>query len=158
MDNLKSYEEFLSLNEGDEINMAMSQLQVCCDTAISIQKKLDGKAELPAWIQSKITLAKNYLRAVDDYINIDKADDVTEELDEWAEAGPNAIKGVGYKDAATAKRTVEKIDKLKKKDHSHAMSIATSMETKAKTHEHKTPEMKEAAKILRAWIDKNKKS
>ena len=156
MDNLKSYEEFLSLNEGEEINMAMGQLQVCCDAAISIQKKLDGKAELPAWIQSKITLAKNYLRAVDDYIDIDNNE--KEFIDEWAKPGPNAIKGVGYKDAATAKRTVEKIDKLKKKDHSHAMSIATSMETKAKTHEHKTPEMKEAAKILRAWIDKNKKS
>lgn len=79
-------------------------------------------------------------------------------LNEWAEAGPNAIKGVGYKDAETAKKTVEKIDKLKETDHGHAMSIATSMETKAKTHEHKTPEMAEAAKILRAWIDKNKKS
>ena len=76
----------------------------------------------------------------------------------YAKAGPNAIKGVGYKDAAAANKTIEKITKLQKTDHAHAMSIATSMETKAKTHQNKTPEMGEAAKIFRTWIDKNKKS
>ena len=52
----------------------------------------------------------------------------------------------------------EIIDKLKKKDFKHAMAIATTMENRANTHAHQTPEMRDAAKILRKWIDANKRS
>jgi hypothetical protein len=38
-----------------------------------------------------------------------------------------------------------------------AMSIATTMESRAKKHQHQTPEMREAQKIFREWINKNKK-
>jgi hypothetical protein len=69
----------------------------------------------------------------------------------------DAVQGTGYADKAAADRTIKIIDKLKKTDHRHAMSIATTMENRAKTHKHQTPDMKEAAKIFRAWIDKNKK-
>lgn len=68
------------------------------------------------------------------------------------------VEGTGYADAAAANKTIAIIDKLKKEDHNHAMAIATTMENRAKTHKFSTPEMKEAAKIFREWIDKNKKS
>ena len=68
------------------------------------------------------------------------------------------VEGTGYKDAEAANKTITIINKLKKTDHNHAMAIATTMENRAKTHKHSTPDMKAAAKIFREWIDKNKKS
>jgi hypothetical protein len=38
------------------------------------------------------------------------------------------------------------------------MSIATTMESRAKKHAHQTEGMRDAMKIFREWIDKNKKS
>ena len=50
-------------------------------------------------------------------------------------------------------------DKLmKQKERVWAMSIATTMESRAKKHKHQTDGMRDAMKIFRAWIDKNKKS
>jgi hypothetical protein len=68
------------------------------------------------------------------------------------------VEGTGYADAEAANKTIAIINKLKKTDHNHAMAIATTMENRAKTHKYSTPDMKEAARIFREWIDKNKKS
>jgi len=70
----------------------------------------------------------------------------------------DAVQGTGYKDAEAANKTITIINKLKKTDHNHAMAIATTMENRAKTHKHGTPDMEAAAKIFREWIVKNKKS
>ena len=70
----------------------------------------------------------------------------------------DAVKGTGYKDAEAANKTITIINKLKKTDHNHAMAIATTMENRAKTHKHRTPDMEAAAKIFREWIDKNRKT
>jgi hypothetical protein len=69
-----------------------------------------------------------------------------------------AVKGTGYKDAVAANKTVTIITKLRKTDHAHAMSIATSMMNRASKHEHQTQDMRDAIKILKTWIDANKKS
>jgi hypothetical protein len=43
-----------------------------------------------------------------------------------------------------------------KEDHNHAMSVATTMLNRAEKHEHQTPEMRDAIKIFKAWIEKNR--
>ena len=96
------------------------------------------------------------LKTFNEYLLETKEDPLEQGL--YSKPGKGAVKGAGYKDAATAKKTVEIIDKLKKTDFKHAMSIATTMENRAKTHAHPTPEMGEAAKIIRKWIDANKRS
>lgn len=70
----------------------------------------------------------------------------------------DAVQGTGYKDAEAANKTIDIINKLKKTDHNHAMAIATTMENRAKSHKHRTPDMEAAAKIFREWIDKNRKT
>ena len=96
------------------------------------------------------------LKTFNEYLLETKEDPLEQGL--YSKPGKGAVKGTGYKDAAAANKTVEIIDKLKKTDFKHAMSIATTMENRAKTHAHPTPEMGEAAKILRKWIDANKRS
>jgi hypothetical protein len=68
------------------------------------------------------------------------------------------VEGTGYKDAEAANRTIDIINKLKKKDHSHAMAIATTMMNRAKTHKYPTPDMKKAADIFAKWIEQNRKT
>jgi hypothetical protein len=68
------------------------------------------------------------------------------------------VEGTGYKDKEAADRTIKIIDNLKKKDHRHAMSIATTMMNRAKTHKYPTSDMKKAADIFAEWIDQNRKT
>jgi len=96
------------------------------------------------------------LKTFDQFLLETKEDPLEQGL--FSKPGKGAVKGTGYKDAAAANKTVEIIDKLKKKDFKHAMSIATTMENRANTHANQTPEMRDAAKILRKWIDANKRS
>ena len=75
----------------------------------------------------------------------------------YSKGGRDAIKGTGYANKEKAEYTVKKLDWLMSKgERVWAMSIATTMETRAKIHKHQTPEMREAMKIFREWIDKNK--
>ena len=68
------------------------------------------------------------------------------------------VEGTGYKDKEAADRTIKIIDNLKKKDHRHAMSIATTMMNRAKTHKYPTSDMKRAADIFAEWIEQNRKT
>jgi hypothetical protein len=77
----------------------------------------------------------------------------------YSKGGRDAIKGTGYSDKEKAEFTVKELDKLMKQDERvWAMSIATTMESRAKKHPHQTQGMRDAMKIFREWIDKNKKS
>lgn len=77
----------------------------------------------------------------------------------YSKGGRDAIKGTGYSDKEKAEFTVKELDKLiKDGEHVWAMSIATTMESRAKKHPHQTEGMRDAMKIFREWIDKNKKS
>ena len=77
----------------------------------------------------------------------------------YSKGGRDAIKGTGYANKEKAEFTIKELDKLMKQDErTWAMSIATTMESRAKKHKHQTQGMRDAMKIFRAWIDKNKKS
>ena len=75
----------------------------------------------------------------------------------YSKGGRDAIKGTGYADKAKAEFTIKELDKLMKQDErTWAMSIATTMESRAKKHKHQTQGMRDAMKVFRTWIDKNK--
>ena len=77
----------------------------------------------------------------------------------YSKGGKDAMKGTGYSDKEKAEYTIKVLDKLMDKDERvWAMSIATTMESRAKKHPHQTDGMRDAMKIFREWIDKNKKS
>ena len=60
------------LNEQDhEISMARGELEAISDKALKLSSMLQGKsddAQLEAWVQSKITKAKDYINSVADYM------------------------------------------------------------------------------------------
>lgn len=70
----------------------------------------------------------------------------------------DAVKGTGYGSKEKAEKTIKIIDKLKKEDHRHAMSIATTMMNRAKHSANQTEGMKDAVPIFKKWIEDNRKS
>ena len=64
------FEEFLK-EEDHEISMARGELEAIADKATKLSGALQGKSEaegLEAWVQSKITKAKDYINSVADYM------------------------------------------------------------------------------------------
>ena len=55
-----------------EISMARGELQAIADKALALNSALEGKSDdgnpLEAWVQSKITNAKDYINSVHDYL------------------------------------------------------------------------------------------
>ncbi len=81
------------------------------------------------------------------------------EIGLYSKGGKEAIKGTGYANKEKAEYTIKELNKLVDKgEFKWAMSIATTMESRAKKHEHQTDGMRDAMKIFRKWIDANKKS
>ena len=71
--------------------------------------------------------------------------------------GKHALKGTGYVDKEKAESTYKQLDGLEKKgEHGWAMSIATTMMNRAKTHAHQTDGMRDAIKVFKEWIEKNR--
>jgi hypothetical protein len=63
MDTIKHHREFD--NEGD---MAKSQLKRIAEYALGLYAVLEGDQELESWVQSKITLADDYVSKVKHYL------------------------------------------------------------------------------------------
>lgn len=65
--------ELKNLLEGDdEGSMARSELKRTAKIASMLLNKIDNNDELPAWTQSKITKALDYLQSVFNYMDGDK--------------------------------------------------------------------------------------
>ena len=65
--------EVYKLNEKDhEISMARGELEAIADKATQLASMLQSKSDegnpLEAWVQSKITKAKDYINSVSDYM------------------------------------------------------------------------------------------
>src|SRR6056300_434707 len=73
---LKQVRQFKNVNEQDEkdheISMARGELEAIADKATQLASALQGKSDdgnpLEAWVQSKITKAKDYINSVSDYL------------------------------------------------------------------------------------------
>lgn len=73
----------------------------------------------------------------------------------YADYNPKStIKGTGFKDAETAKRTISLI---KNKDIGYQRRVIQTMLNRAKFHPHQTDGMKKAIKIFEKWIKDHKK-
>lgn len=113
---------------------------------------------------------KNYIPSFDEFLNEGedkprvghtvkrrKYKDDPPDIGLYSKGGRDAIKGTGYSDKEKAEYTIKKLDDLMSKgERVWAMSIATTMESRAKKHPNQTEGMRDAMKIFREWIDKNK--
>jgi guanylate kinase len=68
----------------------------------------------------------------------------------------NTIKGLGFKDKATAIKSVN-IIKRSGKTHAHKIQAAMAMEQRARFHAHQTPGIKAAQKVYAKFIEEMKK-
>jgi hypothetical protein len=66
---------------GYEGDMAMSQLRTIIRNSEEMMKVLDKETDLPEWVQSKITLATDYLQTANDYLMSELEEEV-EQIDE----------------------------------------------------------------------------
>jgi hypothetical protein len=83
---------------------------------------------------------------------------VSEASELFSDGNKDAVKGTGYGTEQKALDTIKIIDKLKKKDHRHAMAIATTMMNRAKYSANQTDGMKKAIPIFKKWIEDNRKT
>ena len=63
------------------------------------------------------------------------------------------IKNTGFKDKKTAKNTIKMI---KKRSLMYQKALVNALYNRAKFHQHKTEDIKEAMKVFKDWLDKNK--
>ena len=90
-----------------------------------------------------------------EFLNETKED--PNEIGLFSKGGKKALKGTGYIDKEKAISTCKQLDDLEKKDeHKWAMSIATTMMNRATTHKHQTEGMRDAIKVFKDWIEKNR--
>ncbi len=63
-----------------------------------------------------------------------------------------SMKGLGYKDEQTAKKTLKLINK---KPLIYQKQVVNTMYNRAKYHKYRTKDMLEAMKVFKSWLDKN---
>jgi hypothetical protein len=83
----KNYDKLKEQDEKDhEVSMARGELEAIADKATQLASMLQGKSDegnpLEAWVQSKITKAKDYITSVADYLTYNPDMKQNEELEE----------------------------------------------------------------------------
>jgi hypothetical protein len=63
--------------EGD---MARNELKTAARDAMALVQRLQESDQLPAWCQSKITLASEYIQTVKEYLESEVSDEESEEI------------------------------------------------------------------------------
>ncbi len=77
-------------------------------------------------------------------------------FDLYTNAHPEkTIKGTGFRDEATARRTIKLVEKSGR-DARGKYLVIHAMFYRAKYHPHQTPEMRAAMKIFQSWISKHR--
>lgn len=78
----QSIQEELSPEQDGEFSMARSDLKTSISSAQRILDKLNGEGKLEAWLQSKITLASDYLSSAANYVDSGEAE-LKEDYEEY---------------------------------------------------------------------------
>ena len=166
MDQIKDKAKRKMNEEGDhEISMARGELEAISDKALELSSALEGMSDegnpLEAWVQSKITKAKDYINSVSDYLmynpdikmNEEKFE-VTGEVDYFGAPNPKDFEvTVSAKDAAEAKQKVmDKYQKGKKR----VSSVGISSVQKVNEEKKDLKATKEFEKDLAAEADLTK--
>jgi len=116
----KNYDNLKEVSD-HEISMARGELEAIADKATQLAGALQGKSDegnpLEAWVQSKITKAKDYINSVSDYLTYDPSMKQNEEtLDEktygWTLVSKAKDLAKKFKDNIT--KAVDEIEKLEK--------------------------------------------
>jgi len=103
-----------------EISMARGELQAIADKATQLSSALQGKSDegnpLEAWVQSKITKAKDYINSVSDYLMYNPDMKQNEEVNETPQgyALVQKAKEIAKKFANNMSKAVAEIEKLEK--------------------------------------------
>ena len=117
----KINEEVINEVSDHEISMARGELEAIADKATQLAGALQGKSDegnpLEAWVQSKITKAKDYINSVSDYLTYDPSMKQNEEtLDEktygWTLVSKAKDLAKKFKDNIT--KAIDEIEKLEK--------------------------------------------
>ena len=92
-----------------------------------------------------------------DFVELNEENKNPPDIGLFSKGGRRALKGTGYVDKEKAESTCKQLDGLEKKgEHQWAMSVATTMMNRATKHEHQTEDMRDAIKVFKAWIEKNR--
>ena len=78
------------MHKDHEVQMARSQLYSTAQAAIEIHRMLKEVSEmegLEGWVQSKITLASDYLESVRDYLKYEQVEQAQDEMTEFVPEG-----------------------------------------------------------------------
>ena len=78
----QSLDEEISPDQDGEFSMARSDLKTAISSAQKILDKLNGEGKLEAWLQSKITLASDYLSSASNYVDSGEAE-LKEDYEEY---------------------------------------------------------------------------
>src|SRR5210317_1205229 len=146
-------EENISEQEKDhEISMARGELEAIADKAIKLSSMLQGKSDdgnpLEAWVQSKITKAKDYINSVSDYMEYNPENANEETITEksftsqqikmaYGVANDKRYKAGNYSGAVAA---IEKIAKGLSK-HPDVMKVLKRVNEEVELEEGVTPSM-----------------
>ncbi len=112
----KNYDNLKEQDDKDhEISMARGELEAIVDKATQLASALQGKSDegnpLEAWVQSKITKAKDYINSVSDYMMY-KPEEVEEATYGWTLVSKAKDLAKKFKDNIT--KAVAEIEKLEK--------------------------------------------
>src|SRR6056300_1464892 len=118
---LKRINEEVYREEADhEVSMARSELEAIADKATQLASALQGKSDegnpLEAWVQSKITKAKDYINSVSDHLTYNPDMKQNEEVNETPQgyALVQKAKEIAKKFANNLSKAVAEIEKLEK--------------------------------------------
>src|SRR6056300_715931 len=118
---LKQVRNVKEQNKKDhEISMARGELEAIADKATQLASALQGKSDdgnpLEAWVQSKITKAKDYINSVSDYLiynpDMKQNEEVNEKTYGWTLV--SKAKDLAKKFANNITKAVAEIEKLEK--------------------------------------------
>jgi hypothetical protein len=84
-----------------EGEMAVTQLKTIMRHAEALQAKMQPNTNLPEWVQSKITLATDYIQTASDYLHSELEEQAPVEIKEHFDSDGNIINSkVSYKEFA----------------------------------------------------------
>jgi hypothetical protein len=131
-------------DEGSMVLDQLEQLERAIDMIRTYVNK-DAKKQLPAWVQSKITLATDYVDTVGNYLS-SKNEDVKEAHDPWKDKhfGPTKIIKQKYYVKTDTKSFNVKADN---EDHAHKLVTKHAPGSKIVSIEHKGRMMEEVEPI-----------
>jgi hypothetical protein len=117
----KNYDKLKEVKEeaDHEISMARGELEAIADKALQLVSLLKDKSDegnpLEAWVQSKITKAKDYINSVSDYMMYNPDMKQNEELEEgFSSSLKQKAKEIAKKFANNMTKAVDEIEKLAK--------------------------------------------